>query len=120
LLWEATCFEFFLAVPGTAGYWEFNLSPAGDWNAFRLTGYRRGIAEEPAFTGLALDVRRRPRELTLDVELDLGNIVPADQALEVGLAAVIKLPNGTLTYWALAHPGREPDFHRRDSFLVRV
>jgi len=37
-LWEDTCFEFFLAIRGSAPYWEFNLSPAGHWNVYRFAG----------------------------------------------------------------------------------
>lgn len=118
-LWESTCFEFFLGVPGEPGYWEFHFSPAGQWNAFRLIAYRQGIHEERAFSGLTLDVRRRSRELTLQVELEVGRIVKAGQPLEGSPTAVVVLTDGPLTHWAMAHPDREPDFHRRDSFLVR-
>ena len=45
-LWKATCFEFFLGVKGEARYWEFNLSPGGDWNVYGFAGYRQGMAEE--------------------------------------------------------------------------
>src|SRR4030095_1317030 len=38
-LWLETCFEFFLSIPGQQQYWEFNLSPSGDWNAFRMDAY---------------------------------------------------------------------------------
>lgn len=120
LLWENTCFECFLAVPGEAGYWELNLSPAGHWNVFRLTGYRTGIQEEPAYDSLDLHLARRPRELILKLELDLERIARDNQALAAGLTAVVKLAAGSLTYWALAHLGPEPDFHRRDSFLVSL
>ncbi len=119
LLWEDTCFECFLAVPGAPGYWEVNLSPAGHWNVFRLTGYRTGICEEPAFDSLDLGVTRQPGELTLEVQLEVGRIVARGQALEAGLTAVIRLADGSLTHWALAHPGPAPDFHRRESFLIR-
>ena len=35
-LWKNTCLEFFLAVKDSSGYWEFNLSPSGDWNVYRM------------------------------------------------------------------------------------
>jgi hypothetical protein len=119
-LWEETCFEFFLGVKDSPQYWEFNLSPAGHWNVYRFAGYRQGMAEEIALTSLPLSVRRRSDSLRLDLELDGGAIVPADQPLMVGIAAVIKLAGGGLTYWALIHPGPQADFHRRDSFLVEL
>ena len=50
----------------------------------------------------------------------MGVIVAADRAIEVGIAAVIELAGGGLTYWALTHPGPEADFHRRESFRVEL
>ena len=40
-LWKATCFEFFIALPNQPQYWEYNLSPSGDWNVYRMDAYRR-------------------------------------------------------------------------------
>ena len=119
-LWKETCCEFFLGVKSSPQYWEFNLSPAGDWNVYRFADYRRGMAEETALTSLPVNVRRRPESLRLDLDLDLESVAPADQPLVAGIAAVVKLAGGGLTYWALTHPGAEPDFHRRDSFLVEL
>ena len=119
-LWEATCFEFFLGVKGEARYWEFNLSPGGDWNVYGFTGYRQGMAEERAFTSLPVRVRRRRDSLQVAAEAAVGLIVAADRAIEVGIAAVMQSAGGGLTYWALSHPGPEADFHRRESFGVEL
>jgi hypothetical protein len=119
-LWEETCFEFFLGVKGAPRYWEFNLSPAGHWNVYRFDGYRQGMAAEAALTSLPFNIQRRPDSLEVALELDVERIVAADQPLMVGIAAVIRLAGGGLTYWALTHPGPQPDFHRRDSFLVEL
>ncbi len=117
-LWEETCFEFFLAVKNSPRYWEFNLSPAGHWNIYRFEAYRQGMTEETAFRSLPFSVQSRPDSLLLALKIDLARIVPADQALEVAIAAVIKLLDGQATYWALTHPGPQADFHRRDCFIV--
>lgn len=117
-LWEETCFEFFLGPRKSDRYWEFNLSPAGHWNVYRFTSYRQGMQEEPAFTSLPFSVRIRPASLLLSLELALDKIIPEEQALEVAVSAVIKTTNGRIIYWALAHPGPRPDFHRRDSFII--
>ena len=119
-LWEATCFEFFLGVKGEARYWEFNLSPAGHWNVYGFAGYRQGRAEESAFRSLPMSVRRRRNSLLVAVEPAVGLIVTADRPIEIGIAAVIQLAGGGLTYWALTHPGLQADFHRRESFLVEL
>jgi hypothetical protein len=119
-LWEETCCEFFLGVRDAPGYWEFNLSPAGDWNVYRFAGYRQGMAEEAALTPLPVSVRRGSDWLQVALELDVGAIVAAGQPLMVGIAAVIKLAGGGVTYWALTHPGPAADFHHRDSFVVEL
>lgn len=119
-LWEETCFEFFLAVKGQPRYWEFNLSPAGHWNVYRFAGYRQGMAEETAIASLPAGIQRRPDLLLVAVEPAVDGIVGADQPLAIGMAAVIQLAGGGLTYWALTHAGPQPDFHRRDSFLVEL
>jgi hypothetical protein len=118
LLWESTCFECFLAIPGQASYWEFNLSPAGPWNAFRLASYRQGIQEEPAIQVLAVTVSRQPEILTLSLNVDLAALIPAAKPLEVGLSTVLQDRRGGLSFWALTHPGPEPDFHRREGFII--
>jgi hypothetical protein len=119
-LWEETCFEFFLAVKNSPRYWEFNLSPSGDWNVYGFAGYRQGMHEEPAFASLPFDVKARSDALELTLELDLGKIVRADQPLEVAISAVIKPRTGEATYWALTHGTPRADFHRRDHFLIEL
>ena len=47
-LWQSTCLELFIAQPNEPRYWEINLSPSGDWNIYRLSGYRQGLQAEPS------------------------------------------------------------------------
>lgn len=119
-LWEATCFEFFLAVKHSPQYWEFNLSPTGDWNVYRFAAYRQGMQEETAFTSLPFSIQNQSDALLITLELDLHQIVQADQALEMAINSVIKHRDGEATYWALTHCGSQADFHRRDSFIVEL
>ncbi|HEY9749454.1 MAG TPA: DOMON-like domain-containing protein, partial [Allocoleopsis sp.] len=69
-LWQETCFEFFLGLQGSDRYWEFNLSPAGDWNIYRFDAYRQGMQEETAFTELPFVVEAQPEQLSLSLELN--------------------------------------------------
>jgi hypothetical protein len=78
------------------------------------------MAEASALASLAVSVRRQRDSLLVTAEPAVGLIVAADRRIEVGVAAVIELAGGGLTYWALSHPGPQPDFHRRESFLVEV
>jgi hypothetical protein len=119
-LWAETCFEFFLGIQNSTRYWEFNLSPAGYWNVYRFDDYRQGMQEETAVTSLPFSVQLQASTLLLTLELDLSKFIPADQALEVAITAVIKPKDGDVTYWALSHSGSQADFHRRDSFIVEL
>src|SRR5512143_1744294 len=117
-LWEGTCLELFLGVKGSAAYWEFNLSPAGHWNAYRFASYREGMREEAAFASLPFEARIEPGTLRLSLDLAIGTIVPAGKSTEAAVCAVVRTGTGTISHWALAHPGPRPDFHRRDGFLL--
>lgn len=119
-LWEETCFEFFLARKDSPQYWEFNLSPAGHWNAYRFAAYRQGMQPETAFTSLPFSVQTQPGSLLLALEFDLNKIIPLDQSLEVAIATVLKHKDSKVSYWALIHPGPQADFHRRDGFSVEL
>jgi hypothetical protein len=119
-LWKDTCFELFIGIKNSARYWEFNLSPAGHWNVYRLDGYREGMQEETAFQNLPFNVDNQGDSLVLALNVDLDKIISAEQAIEIGITAVIKDRYGEVTYWALTHRGTEADFHLRDSFIIEL
>jgi hypothetical protein len=117
-LWQQTCLEFFLGIKNSFQYWEFNLSPAGDWNIYHFDDYRQGMQIEAAFTSLPFVVRNRPNCLLLSVELDLDKIVEIEQKIEIAIASVIQPKVGEVIYWALTHSGSQADFHQRESFTI--
>lgn len=119
-LWEATCFEFFIGELGDRNYWEFNLSPSGDWNIFHLDNYRQGLRNETVFTTLPFDIDRSANSLTLKLGFDLSQIISIDRQLEVSVTTVIRSAQDELSYWALTHCGKEADFHLRDSFVIKL
>lgn len=120
-LWKATCFEFFIAVPNQPEYWEFNMSPSGDWNIYKMDAYRRiGFREETAFTQLPFVFREMDNQLSLDISVDLSPLLMLQQKVQVAVTAIIQTVNGDESYWALAHPGSQADFHLRDSFILSL
>lgn len=119
-LWEETCFELFLGLRNSDQYWEFNLSPSGHWNVYRFRTYRQEMQEEPAFMNLPFSIRNQSDSLLLDLNFSLGMIIPGEQKLAAAISAVIRLRNGSVSYWALTHPGPEADFHRRDCFIIQL
>ncbi|WP_392478001.1 DOMON-like domain-containing protein [Nostoc sp. C110] len=119
-LWQETCFEFFLGIKNSQQYWEFNLSPSGHWNVYRLDGYRQGMQEETAFENLPFNVQNQSDSLAIALNVDLDKIISMEQAIEVAITSVIKDRDGEVTYWALTHRGTEADFHLRDSFIIEL
>lgn len=120
-LWKTTCFEFFLALKAQSHYWEFNLSPSGDWNVYRMEAYRKvGFGVEPGISQLPFMTRKESSGYFLDLSVDLAPILERQQELEMAVTAVIQLKNGNETYWALTHPASQPDFHLRQSFILAL
>lgn len=115
-LWQTTCFEAFLRVPGTESYREWNFAPSGEWAAYDFAAYRDDrtnadvatpyLRVEDNFTWWAFGA-------TISVE--------AKGAWEFGLSAVLEEAVGTKSYWALAHPNAEkPDFHDPACFAAHL
>ncbi len=115
-LWKTTCFELFLKEPGVARYLEFNFSPSTQWAAYEFEGYRRGMRDLALVVDPCVDFDPdRPLELSVDFDFSgMPNV-----AMQVGISAVIEEEDGTMSYWALAHPpGDKPDFHHPDCFVL--
>jgi hypothetical protein len=118
-LWKATCFEFFLAIKDEPGYWEFNLSPSGDWNVYWMDAYRRiGFQEETAISQLPFEFKNESNGYSLEVSVDLSAIIRPERGVQMAVTAIIQTKDGHETYWALAHPAPYPDFHLRESFIL--
>jgi hypothetical protein len=115
-LWEATCLEFFLAPVGHSEYWEFNMSPSGDWQVFKLEGYRQGLRQELAVMALPFVVDVAEGVMSLMVSIDLTQLLPPQTAWEISVTTVLQDINKDFSYWAIDHAGSEADFHLRQSF----
>ena len=117
-LWQRTCFEVFLSVPGEAGYVELNLSPSEQWAAYDFTGYREGMAERAMPRDPVCTARGSGELLIFDAAVPLAGLPQAPW--QVGLTAVIEEEGGMKSYWALAHPPGKPDFHSPACFAATV
>ena len=114
-LWQTTCFEVFLRVPGVEAYREWNFAPSGQWAAYDFIAYREGRADaevtppyvrvEDNFTWWALGAT---------IAVDAGS------EWELSLSAVLEEKDGTKSYWALAQPSEKPDFHHPGCFIARL
>ena len=118
LLWQHTCFEVFL-MRSDNEYYEFNFAPSSQWAAYCFASYRQGMREQELASSPHINFESGTDSFILDATIDLRGILDDDVRLYpgMGLAAVIEDANGQVTYWALAHPSGEPDFHHADSFV---
>lgn len=117
-LWEHSCLEAFVADASRSAYWELNLAPNGNWAVYRFSDYRSGQqAAEGAAPQLA--VEREGGSLALRLQWPLPLELAQASELAIGITAVLEQRNGTLSYWALHHPGQQADFHHRDGFILQ-
>lgn len=120
-LWQHTCFEAFVRTADAGdAYHEFNFSPSGEWAAYRFDSYRHGMA--PADMNAPHIAVRCDRE-SLDLEalwIPPPELREAQRGMVASLAAVIEDRGERVSYWALRHAARKPDFHQRDSFVLQL
>ena len=119
-LWQSTCFEVFLRVGESPGYWEFNFSPSGDWAVYRFTDYRDGMTSPTLPRPPRIAFERSARQLVLRAEIDLATLAPelhAARELHETISAIVEGPAGNKSYWASKHPAGKPDFHHPDNFV---
>ncbi|MGB3760249.1 MAG: DOMON-like domain-containing protein [Rivularia sp. (in: cyanobacteria)] len=118
-LWETTCFEFFLGIKDTPMYWEFNLSPSGDWNIYHFDDYRQSMQLEDKVESLPFNILRDSNAFYLGLEFNL-DCLSIIENLDVSITTVTKNKQGEISYWAQKHCGEEADFHLRDSFSLSL
>lgn len=125
-LWQHTCFEAFASPAGGSAYQEFNFSPSGQWASYRFSAERvRHFAAEvgqrlgPRTQRPRLQVQRHTDRLVLQASLvpEALTGVSNNGVLRLGLSAVVEDSAGRLSYWALHHPGTQPDFHHPAGFV---
>ena len=116
-LWESTCCEAFLAIPGEERYWEINLSPNGDWAVYRFDRYRDGQHNQALNSPPVIRLKRRHHQLRLDARLPLRSWWSPGVCPEFSLTTVLEDKTMGLSHWALRHDEGKADFHRRSTFL---
>lgn len=125
-LWRHTCCELFVACKGEATYHECNFSPSRAWAAYAFARTRERAAHTQQQSLAALDpditVHQGAQTLELHATVRLNTLSPryTNAALVLALSAVVEHRDGALSYWALAHPRAQPDFHHPDAFVLEL
>lgn len=117
-LWETTCFEAFLKPVGGEAYFEYNFSPSTEWAAYRFERRREGRRPLQSPVDPFVTPGEAPSDPILEANVDLSPLPNAP--LDVNLCAVIEERGGRKSYWALAHPPGEPDFHHPSCFTLQL
>ena len=120
-LWRHTCFEAFIGPASATAYREFNFSPSGDWAVYDFAQERVRADAPHAPAALTLSFSQQADALTLTA-VTPHLPTPWDESADtlLGLSAVIESADGQLSYWALAHPRPQPDFHTRAGWTARL
>ena len=121
-LWRHTCFEAFVRASPSAAYYEFNFAPSMQWAAYRFRGYRSGMSVAGGVCAPHFSAQSDGKccELQVSLELDGFPDLPDDAPWYLSLSAVIEETSGRMSYWALAHPPGEADFHHSDCFALEL
>jgi hypothetical protein len=120
-LWRTTCFEVFIRPGDSPAYYEFNFAPSTQWAAYGFSDRRTGMRVADEIAPPRVQVRTDPAGFELEVLLNLeARAFPPDRPWRLGLSAVIEDTGGGVSYWALAHPARQPDFHHPEAFALEL
>ena len=113
-LWEHTCAELFVAHED-GGYVEWNFSPTGQVARFEFSSYR--VRTSASFDE-AVETFVREGEQSVELVASGPLLRGVDRIAKASLSAVVRAPDGVCSYWALKHPGEEPDFHDSRGFTL--
>ncbi|NWG91900.1 MAG: hypothetical protein HXY21_05260, partial [Parvularculaceae bacterium] len=114
-------FEAFFRGKCEDSYCEFNFSPSTEWAAYRFARYREEMADLDDVDSITVERAVGPGLLVVGAQLDLARMAPIlGEGLQCALAAVIEEKSGAKSYWALAHPAGNPDFHHKDCFKLEI
>ncbi|MDP1653453.1 MAG: DOMON-like domain-containing protein [Rhodocyclaceae bacterium] len=122
-LWRTTCCELFVGTTDAADYREFNFSPSGQWAVYDFSDYRDRTPAQPRISTPSIRSGQHADRLRLDALLPptaLPKMSNEGGILCFALAVVLESNDGSLGYWALAHPAGKPDFHHRAGFALQL
>ena len=118
-LWKSTCFELFVRDRGSVEYAEFNFSPSFQWAAYAFDRQREGMHQLELSGVPAIETVAAQKQYMLRAAISLPTALRR-APVKIGLSAVIEETDGSISYWALAHPQGAPDFHHPDCFALEL
>ncbi len=121
-LWQHTCFEVFIGEPAGSRYYEFNFSPSHQWAVYGFSAYRAGVSIADHVRAPDIAARRTNERFELEAMICVNELPFAgtNPPLRLALSAVLEHADATVSYWALAHPPGQPDFHHASGFMLSL
>lgn len=122
-LWRTTCCELFIGTPERSNYREFNLSPSGQWTVYDFHDTRESAPNMVECPTPTIVTRREEDLLRVDATLPKAAMHPIAHGcanLCIALTVVLEANDGSIAYWALAHPPGQPDFHHPAGFALSL
>ena len=118
-LWKHTCFELFCTQPNSTEYWEYNFSPSRQWAIYSFKDYRQAAPLSATQIPIIEPPQLSATKFTLQVRFILEPQLHHQQLI-LGVSAVIETTDDQRHYYALKHCGNKPDFHLRESFVLKM
>lgn len=107
-LWKQNCFELFWKNPEGASYFEWNISPLGEWNLYEFSSYRKGMREVTA--AQTPQVSSFLSQNGFELKVTLPQAFPS-KAVHVRPAVILYPKGGEALFFSNAHASERPDFH---------
>ena len=118
-LWESTCFEMFIKNAHDEQYLEFNVTSEYNWNVFNFPHKGARIKEFQGISNIGISGEITKDSFCLNYSIPLDKLPPklwSTGNMKIGLSSVVETKEGDLSYWALSHPDKKPNFHHQESF----
>ena len=116
----------FLGLPGGPEYIELNIASNGKWQCYQFDEVREGMRISEMLTLMGSELKLNKSDAYFDFTLAHSFPIDAATQIKTGISVVIETqsadnPEATeFHYYALAHLGPRPDFHRRDAHIIQL
>jgi hypothetical protein len=117
-LWQKSCFEIFIRPQGERRYDEYNFASTTHWAAYGFMDRRHGMHDLKIVHPPHIENSRSDSRFTLDVVMP--DIRLPQTGVDIGLSVIVEDVDGAHSYWALAHPSGQADFHNDACFALRL
>ncbi len=117
-LWQNSCFEIFVRIKDQRSYHEYNFAPTTHWAAYGFADRRHGMYDLKDVATPHIQTHINDQGFMLQVAAT--GVIPAEHNVEIGLSVIIEDKDGAHSYWALAHPTGQADFHNDVCFALSL